>query len=114
MSSTHADHYIQLRAVNGETVAWWDGFTGLTVVVARVGLGISGEIGATHLVSVIDRQCQQTFAWAFHADSSAQYISEKIPRKVFDKFWRQRLAQSIHIALRLHDQAAGATAAHTA
>lgn len=104
VTDAHPDHYLKLEAWHGGTVVWWDGFTGLTIVVAEISIGLSMAVGAGLLVSVIDRHSDQTFAWAFHADSSASYIAEKVPQKAFSKTWRTRLAQSIQLALRLHDQ----------
>lgn len=103
VTDTHVDHYLSLKAADTKSAAWWDGFTGLTIVVSQLGL-LTGALGATHLVAVVDRHSIQTFAWAFHAQESVDYIMEKIPKKIFHKAWRIRLAQSIQLALELHEE----------
>jgi hypothetical protein len=105
VSDAHVDHYIRLDGVEGQAAAWWDGFTGLTVVVAQYSGSVDFAINSSHLVSVIDRNGSQTFAWAFDSYSDVQYIAEKIPAKAFNNVWRQRLAESIRLMLRLHEQA---------
>lgn len=107
VSTAHPDHYLKPVAWSGGTVVWWDGFTGLTLVVTQMESGLTRAVGAGLLVSVIDRRSEQTFAWAFHADSSAAYIAEKIPAGMFSQTWRTRLAQSIQVALRLHARLTG-------
>lgn len=104
ITTTHPDHYIRLDAVSGDTAVWWDGFTGLTVVVSYLP-NLSHAINSTHLVSVIDRHSAQTWAWAFDSLTDPVYVSEKIPTKTFNKYWRKRLGQSVAAMLRLHQQA---------
>lgn len=104
VTDMHREHYIRLEAADANTAVWFDGFTGLQIVVSHLGLGLSGAVGAGYLVSVIDRGCKQTFAWAFHDDSSVVYIKGKIPEKTMHKVWKERLAASIRLALQLHAQ----------
>jgi hypothetical protein len=103
VSDAHSDHYIRLDAWTDTTAVWWDGFTGLTVVVSYMPT-LRGAINSTHLVAVIDRHSQQTWAWAFDALTDPVYVAEKIPQKTFNKVWRHRLGSSVALMLRLHEQ----------
>lgn len=102
VSDAHRDHYLKLQCVDLPTAVWFDGFTGLALVVTRLGIGAALEVGGPLLVSVVDRCSTQTLAWAFSPDAGWSYIKEKIPAKAFSRVWRQRLAESIQVALRLH------------